>query len=678
MSAKTRGRKLLGVAGAVALVAAAAYAVPAFGQSTTPQVAIDPAAELVNAQYVDVAVSGEQPNFVVRIRECPSTATQISQCKQDSQSQDQPGDQRVINTGPDGSGSTPFPIAAGDLTDQTGTKFRCDRDNPCELDAFQLNSRGGDLGFDHATRGPVGFAASTVPCAFGKSKSRVAGSGASAAAADVLEWESETCAKPYNLNVSYAVTNSPNGKQAFVTGYTDSDFAVSTIPLQPDELDSLKAAKRDVLQIPISVGSLAIVYDYYEIVNACNGNTVPQRITTLRMSPATVVGVLTGHITDMSDPKITADNPDLISQFRDANCQPVSSLPSRHITPVGRADNSGATFTLSSWAIANAKDAWEANGPGFKGGPTSIFPAGNGVDLRTGNAAVAHDVRSAGNTTDGAPDAAWFGYVDTSVARQLGLPSLAIKTSAGSWVAPTPDSVKAGIAAGTLDDDGTVAINYTPTDPNAYPLTDVSYLITDKAVLTKPRAATMKAFAAYAITKGQDVAEQRGFIPLSSDLQASASKQVDEIGPKVEAANSGDGGSSGSGSSGSGAGTGTTGPADSPSDGGPGSVGASDATTSTNNLADTLLASVGAGTSNPTAQQIQALSPIKGNPLATEALGPAGGPAGIVRSFAVLLGVPMLLVLGSACVALGFGDAAFAVVRRRVRIRGRRLSWRAK
>ena len=652
-----------------------ALSLPPLARSDTPTVSASPNAELVDQQYVDVDVTGERPGYIVRVRECPGGATDVSQCNGDSQSRQLPGDSRLITAKPDGTGSTPFYIAAGDLVDATGTKFRCDHDHPCELDAFQTDDYGNDIGFSNAVRSTIQFGASTVACPAGSQKSRISGSGATAPAANIVEWESEVCGAPYNLNVSYAITNSPNGKYAFIQGFTDSDYAISTIPLKPDELDQLTQQKRDVVQIPITVGSLAFVYNYYEVINRCNGNDIPTRITNLRLSPATIIGILTGHITDMSDQRIADDNPDLVSQFRTSDCQTVTHLPSRLIQPVGRADNSGATWTLSSWAIANAKDTWEANGPGFRTGSTEIFPAGNGVDLRTGNKAVATDVRTAGGTTDGVAGTVWFGYVDSSVSRQLGLPNVAVKTAAGSWVQPTTDSVEAALAASTLNADGTITPSYTPSDPNAYPLLTVSYLITDKAKLTQARAATMKAFAAYAIAKGQDAATLRGYIPFTDELKTSASAQLAQISYNPNATDGSSGGrkkkrqSTGStaeglpSSSSGGSSVGGTAGSDTPSG-------------TTPDLANSLLSSAFGDGTHLTARELAAISPIQGGPVATQTLGPAGGPAGVVRALTVFLGVPVLLFLGCLFLFVGTGDKAFALVRGRVSLNEWRLRWR--
>ncbi len=234
MTARTRSRKLIGALGAAVLVAAAAYGVPALGQTSTPTVSAEPASELVNHQYVDVAVTGERPGYVVRIRECPAGATDVVQCKADSQALKDPGDSRLLTAGSDGTGSTPFVVLAGTVTGGDGHQFQCDHDHPCELDAFATDDYGNDIGFSDAARSTVQYGASTVACPVGAAKTRIAGSGATSPAADVVEWESERCNAPYNLNVSYAITNSPNGKSAFINGLTDSDFAISTIPLKTD------------------------------------------------------------------------------------------------------------------------------------------------------------------------------------------------------------------------------------------------------------------------------------------------------------------------------------------------------------------------------------------------------------------------------------------------------------
>src|SRR5581483_5349459 len=146
MDSARRNRRLIGILAATLLIGAGGITA-AFGQTSNPAVFLDPSKELVNQQYVDVRVTGEKPNWIVRVRECPAAATTVSQCKQDSQNLNEAGDQRGIATGPDGSGSTPFVVASGDLHDAKGGIFTCNRDSACNVVAFELNDNGFELGF---------------------------------------------------------------------------------------------------------------------------------------------------------------------------------------------------------------------------------------------------------------------------------------------------------------------------------------------------------------------------------------------------------------------------------------------------------------------------------------------------------------------------------------------------
>jgi phosphate transport system substrate-binding protein len=511
-----RVRVVSALLGALACVASG-FAFARVDAQAARTITVTPSDQLVDGQYVDVHFSGFQPNHDVRVRQCPSSAASVDDCAAEPDRPQDPGHSRLARSDSTGAGSTPFVIKAEDVPKKSGNgEFQCDAQNPCKLYAF--DTQGGiEISFDASASQTIDYALSTIPCP--EAEPRVAGSGAAAIRDDVTQWQAETCAKPLSLNVSFTTNNSVNGKQAFVQGLSDADFAMSAVPLTSAEEQQLASRSVQTVNVPVALGSLVLAYNLW-LDDGSGGKT---QVRNLQLSPATVAGIIEGRINVWSDPAITKDN--------QANYP--KGFPSKVIVPVGRADNCAATWWLSSWLVATAKDAWEAGGASFKTGPTTIFPAGNGVDLRTGPDNVALDIREfpGQQGSNGIPDPGLIGFVYLSDAIKLGLPVAALQNQSGNYVLPTTQSVEAAAAAGTVDENGIFTPNFTNGDANAYPVPVVTYAIAPKAggPLDPPHALVLQKFLQYATGDGQKAAELRGYAPLPDALSTKSSAAVAEI-----------------------------------------------------------------------------------------------------------------------------------------------------
>ncbi len=477
-----------------------------------------PDEQLVDGQYVDVQLKGFEPGQDVRVRLCAADAAAVGDCAKDPTAFNAPGRSRIARIGTKGEGSTPFVIRALDVESIDGGMFGCDAESPCKLIAFPL-SAGKEISFTESVATALSFADSTIACP--ESDPRVAGSGASAIRAAIVEWQSEACRPPKSLNVSYATNNSVNGKMAFVEGLTDADFAMSGIALTAEERQALIDRKVAPLHVPVALGSLVLAYNLWFDKD---GDNQADQVTDLRLSPETAAGIMRGNIGDWSDPAVKEDN---LANYPDG-------FPPKQIKPVARADNSAATWWLTSWFCALGRERWEQGGEeSFKCPARTIFPAGNGVALFTGTDKVALQIREfAGEQgTGGIPQPGLIGYVYNSEALKLGLPVVALRNAAGEFVKPTTESVTAAAAAGTLDADGVFAPNFHSGGPDAYPLPVVTYAIAPSAdtALTDPREQLLKSFLEYAIGDGQQKAELRGYAPLPQAMVAASQATIPRV-----------------------------------------------------------------------------------------------------------------------------------------------------
>jgi hypothetical protein len=212
-------------------------------------------------------------------------------------------------------------------------------------------------------------------------------------------------------------------------------------------------------------------------------------------------------------------------------------------------------------------------------------------------------------------------------------------------VKPDAENVSAALAAAQLKEDGTVEPSFTSAGASdAYPLLSVSYLITDKRKLSTSQSEVMKAFGAYAITKGQTAAQERGYLELPEEMRTSAAASIAQIegtgGGGDDDDDDGDGGPDGT----------VGGLGGSSADGDDGSDG--DVLSGfTDGVLAGALGGLGGGALGGDAD-VAAEGPIEGG-LAAQKVGAAGGPAGVVRALTVFLGVPLLVALGLGALFAG-------------------------
>lgn len=109
---------------------------------------------------------------------------------------------------------------------------------------------------------------------------------------------------------------------------------------------------------------------------------------------------------------------------------------------------------------------------------------------------------------------ALLAVVDTATANRYGLPTAALRNTAGEFVTPTSGSLlasetamKPGAVAGVL------APNPTTTNPAAYPLTALSYTATAPSALDKAAGKDYAAFLRYAAGLGQQPGDGPGQLP---------------------------------------------------------------------------------------------------------------------------------------------------------------------
>ncbi len=298
-----------------------------------------------------------------------------------------------------------------------------------------------------------------------------------------------------DVRVNYQAIGSGAGVQQFSEGLVQ--FGATDEALDEKKLkDIAKKLKTDVLQIPLTGGSVAICYNIPGLSSSVN----------LKLKRKTYIDMLLGIITKWNDPAIRASNPEV-------------ELPDLPIEFIRRADSSGTTavFTTHLTAI----DPRWAKGPGK--GKTVQWPIGIGG---RGNAGVSALIQQ----TPGS-----FGYIETGYAELMSLPMAALENKTGNFVLPTgsasPEALKEAkfnkVLGASVPD---------PSAAGAYPIASFTWVLCKKTYPNREIAVKLKEVLLYCLDtaegRGQALSKDLGYIHLPPPAIERARAEVAKIDTK--------------------------------------------------------------------------------------------------------------------------------------------------
>ena len=248
------------------------------------------------------------------------------------------------------------------------------------------------------------------------------------------KWFSDYAAKT-GVKINYQSIGSGGGIRQF--SEQTVDFGATDSPMSDEELSHAKGGA--VLHIPTVLGGVVVTYNL-------SGVSQP-----LKLTGPLVANIFLGKIKKWNDPAIAALNPGV-------------PLPNKDILVVHRSDGSGTTYVFTDYLTAVSPD-W-AKGP--KKGKEVPWPVGLGGK---GNEGVAGLVKQ----TSGA-----LGYVELAYAKQNSLPAALIKNAAGTFVAPSMETITAA-ASGVAEKlppntDYRISIVNAP-GANAYPISSFTWIL---------------------------------------------------------------------------------------------------------------------------------------------------------------------------------------------------------
>jgi phosphate transport system substrate-binding protein len=135
----------------------------------------------------------------------------------------------------------------------------------------------------------------------------------------------------YGTSINYQLTGSGSGIKSFTAKTVD--FGASDVPMNPtSELPAAVAAGGPVVQLPITIGGVSIIYN------------VPGIGSGLRLSGPVLAQIFLGTIHTWNNKAIKALNPK-------------AKLPSNQITVVHRADGSGTSYIFTDY-LSQVSPQW--------------------------------------------------------------------------------------------------------------------------------------------------------------------------------------------------------------------------------------------------------------------------------------------------------------------------------
>jgi len=283
-----------------------------------------------------------------------------------------------------------------------------------------------------------------------------------------------------NVNINYQSIGSGGGVKQFTEKTVD--FGASDAPLNAHERQAAPGA----VHIPETIGSVAVAYHIPGI---------PTK--TLKFTGPVLAEIFEGKITKWNDPQIKALNPGI-------------SLPAANIVVVHRSDGSGTTYFWTSY-LSNESPSWNETV-----GASKSVPWPTGVGAR-GNEGVANAIKGSPNT---------IGYLELNYALTTDIPYALIKNAAGNFIAPSLNSTQAAVADSTIanslpvgDQSWTKVSLLNSPGSNTYPIVSFTYLLIPKDLSINPSLDQTKAkalvdFISWAITDGQKLAANLGYVPL--------------------------------------------------------------------------------------------------------------------------------------------------------------------
>ena len=308
------------------------------------------------------------------------------------------------------------------------------------------------------------------------------GAGATFPAPLYTKWFDE-----YNKLTGVKINYQPIGSGGGISQITEGtvDFGASDGIMTDNQTANAIAAHGPILHIPMTSGSVAIIY-----------NSTGIGTGQLKLTGDALANIYLKKITKWNDPAIAELNSGL-------------NLPDISIAVVHRSDGSGTTFIFTNY-LSKISDDWKTN----VGNATSVkWPGDIGGQ---GNAGVAGQVKQIPGS---------IGYVELAYALQNNIPYVTLKNAAGNYILPSLESTTKAAEGITLPDDMKVLITNSP-NPEAYPIAGFTWILAYVNQTDKDKGTALVNMLWWAIHSGQQYTTPLDYAPLPATAVTKAENEI--------------------------------------------------------------------------------------------------------------------------------------------------------
>lgn len=316
------------------------------------------------------------------------------------------------------------------------------------------------------------------------------GAGASFPAPLYASWFTDVNKKYPNLQINYQSVGSGAGVEQFIKSTVD--FGASDVAMSDDEIKKVSADK-GVILLPVTAGTIVLAYNLPDAPD-------------IKLSRALYVDILLGKVKTWNDPQIAAANPG-------------AKLPNLPITVVYRSDGSGTTGVFTQHLSAVSPE-WKSK---VGDGKSVNWPVGVGGK---GNEGVTAQIQQ----TQGS-----LGYIEYGYAKQNNIKFAALENKAGNFIVDTEQSASKTLEAVTLPANLRAFIT-DPEGADSYPIVSYTWLLVYKKYPDAAKAKAVEAMIEYALTEGQKIAPELGYVPLPPKVVTQVAAIADQISPEYKIA----------------------------------------------------------------------------------------------------------------------------------------------
>jgi phosphate transport system substrate-binding protein len=287
-------------------------------------------------------------------------------------------------------------------------------------------------------------------------------------------WTEEYNKLSPKVQVRYLSTGTMKGIDDISRGI--GDFAAGEVPMSDEQLN---AAHMSILQIPTVLVAIVPIYH------------VPGIKGSLRFSGPVLAEIFLGNIKSWDDPRIKEINPG-------------QSLPHMEIAVVHRTEGKGSNYIFTDF-LSKTSQKWRSQ---IGKTPSPTWPVG-------ASASRGEDMMVAVKNTPGA-----IGYVELGFTQNdNGVSAGQVQNAAGKFISATQASI--GVAYRSMEKSIPPDFRASLTNASgqdAYPIISFTWLYLPETSSNPERSKALGNYLEWALTTGQQSAENHGYTPLPSSL----------------------------------------------------------------------------------------------------------------------------------------------------------------